>query len=97
MSIATLNDIFFAAAEHNLDHAMLYRESGKWVPISSSEIARKVAGTAQGLKALGVRKGDRIAILSENRPAWLVGRISPVAREARPAASVSSLAAAPIS
>src|SRR5579863_4638460 len=72
MSIATLNDIFFAAAEHNLDRAMLSRESGKWVPISSSEIARKVAGTAQGLKALGVRKGDRIAILSENRPAWTI-------------------------
>ncbi|MFZ1007610.1 MAG: AMP-binding protein, partial [Candidatus Sulfotelmatobacter sp.] len=72
MSIATLNDIFFAAAEHNLDLAMLYRESGKWVPISSSEIARKVAGTAQGLKALGVRKGDRIAILSENRPEWTI-------------------------
>ena len=72
MSIATLNDIFFAAAEHNLDRAMLYRESGKWVPISSSEIARKVAGTAQGLKALGVRKGDRVAILSENRPEWTI-------------------------
>jgi long-chain acyl-CoA synthetase len=51
---------------------MLYRESGKWVPISSSEIALKVAGTAQGLKALGVRKGDRIAILSENRPEWTI-------------------------
>ena len=72
MSIATLNDIFFALAGHNLDRAMLYRESGQWVPISSSEIARKVAGTAQGLKALGVRKGDRIAILSENRPEWAI-------------------------
>jgi long-chain acyl-CoA synthetase len=72
MSIATLNDIFFAAAEHNLDRAMLYRESGKWVPISSSEIARRVAATTQGLKKLGVRKGDRIAILSENRPEWTI-------------------------
>jgi long-chain acyl-CoA synthetase len=72
MSIATLNDIFFAAAEHNLDRAMLYCESGKWVPISSLEITRKVAGTTQGLKELGVRKGDRIAILSENRPEWTI-------------------------
>lgn len=72
MSIATLNDIFFAAVGHNLDRAMLYRESGEWVPISSSEIARKVARTARGLQELGVRKGDRIAILSENRPEWTI-------------------------
>jgi long-chain acyl-CoA synthetase len=72
MSIATLNDIFFALADHNLDRAMLYRESGKWVPISSLEIARSVAGTSRGLQELGVRKGDRIAILSENRPEWTI-------------------------
>jgi long-chain acyl-CoA synthetase len=72
MSIATLNDIFFAAAEHKLDRAMLYRESGKWMPISSLEFSRKVAGTAQGLQELDVCKGDRVAILSENRPEWSI-------------------------
>jgi long-chain acyl-CoA synthetase len=72
MSIATLNDIFFILAGHDLDRAMLCRESGKWVPISSLEISRRVAGTARGLQELGVRKGDRIAILSENRPEWTI-------------------------
>ena len=70
MSLATLNDVFFAATEHNLDRAMLYREAGKWLPISSSNLRRNVAGTARALTDWGVRKGDRVAILSENRPEW---------------------------
>jgi long-chain acyl-CoA synthetase len=70
MSIATLNDIFFAAVEHNLDCMMLYRENGKWLPISSREFARSVARIARTLDSGGVRRGDRIAILSENRPEW---------------------------
>ena len=70
MSLATLNDIFFATTERNLDRVMLYRQSGKWLPISSSELKRNVAGTASTLQEWGIRKGDRVAILSENRPEW---------------------------
>jgi long-chain acyl-CoA synthetase len=72
MSLATLNDVFFAATGRNLERAMLHREAGKWLPISSSELLRNVAGTAQALRAWGVRKGDRVAILSENRPEWTI-------------------------
>lgn len=70
MAIATLNDIFFAAIERNLDRMMLYRESGRWLPISSREFGERVARTARALHSWGVRRGDRIAILSENRPEW---------------------------
>jgi long-chain acyl-CoA synthetase len=70
MSITTLNDIFFAAVERNLDRIMLYREAGEWRPISSREFGGSVARTAHALHAWGVRPGDRIAILSENRPEW---------------------------
>jgi long-chain acyl-CoA synthetase len=70
MSIATLNDIFFAAVERNLDRAMLYREAGKWQPVTSREFGRSVARTARTLHDWGVRPGDRIALLSENRPEW---------------------------
>jgi long-chain acyl-CoA synthetase len=74
MSIATLNDIFFAAVERDLDRMMLYRDplrdAEKWLPISSREFGRSVARTARALRDWGVRAGDRIAILSENRPEW---------------------------
>jgi len=72
MSIATLNDIFFAAVERNLDRMMLYRDSGKWLPITSREFGQRVARTARTLRAWGFGPGDRIAILSENRPEWPV-------------------------
>jgi long-chain acyl-CoA synthetase len=70
MSLATLNDIFFAATERNLDRVMLHREAGSWLPISSSDLRRNVAGTAHALQEWGVHQGDRVAILSENRPEW---------------------------
>ena len=70
MSIATLNDIFFAAVERNLDQIMLYREAGKWLPITSRQFGQSVARSARTLHAWGIRHGDRVAILSENRPEW---------------------------
>jgi long-chain acyl-CoA synthetase len=70
MSIATLNDIFFAAVERNLDRMLLYREAGEWRPIASREFGQSVARTCRALHAWGIRPGDRIALLSENRPEW---------------------------
>ena len=70
MSIATLNDIFFTAVERRLDRMMLYREAGNWLPVSSRDFERNVARTARALQDWGIRKGDRVALLSENRPEW---------------------------
>jgi len=70
MSLSTLNDIFFAAVERNLDRVMLYREAGEWLPISSRQFGRNVAHVANALKSWGIQRGDRVAILSENRTEW---------------------------
>src|ERR1700723_4289086 len=72
MSLATLNDVFFAAAERNLDRAMLHRQQGEWRPISSSDFRRNVARTAHALQEWGTHQEDRVAILSENRPEWSI-------------------------
>ncbi|HZW78828.1 MAG TPA: AMP-binding protein, partial [Candidatus Deferrimicrobiaceae bacterium] len=72
MNLATLNDVFFTAVERNLDRAMLHRQEGKWLPVSSAELRRNVSGAVGGLQEWGVHQGDRIAILSENRPEWSI-------------------------
>jgi long-chain acyl-CoA synthetase len=76
MSIATLNDIFFTAVERNLDRMMLYRENGQWLPISSREFSCSVARLARTLHEWGIRRSDRVAILSENRPEWPIADIA---------------------
>lgn len=70
MSFATLNDIFFAIVERDQARVMMYRRAIEWVPISSRELYRNVAGVARALMRWGIAKGDRVAILSENRPEW---------------------------
>src|SRR5580704_17977326 len=72
MSLATLNDIFFAAVGRKLERAMLYRQGGEWLPVSSQEFGRSAIRTARALEEWGIGKGDRVAILSENRPEWSV-------------------------
>ena len=68
----TINDVFYAAIERNLDRQMLFKQTIQWISISASELYRDVAGTARSLAAWGIAKGDRVAILSENRPEWAV-------------------------
>jgi long-chain acyl-CoA synthetase len=72
MSIQTLNDIFLAVCRNRRDRVMLQKGAQGWVPISSTEIYRGVVGVARALESWGVRKGDRVAILSENRPEWTI-------------------------
>ena len=68
----TLNDIFFAVVDRKQDQVMLARETGFWRSISSQELYRSVVGVARAFVHWGVQKGDRIAILSENRAEWAV-------------------------
>jgi len=72
MKPQTLNDIFSAIVERRHERVMLVREANRWVPISSQQFYQHVAGLARALVQWGVAKGDRLAILSENRPEWAV-------------------------
>jgi long-chain acyl-CoA synthetase len=72
MILRTLNDILLAVRANRRDRVMLQRGAQGWVPISSTEIYRGVVAVASTLESWGVRKGDRVAILSENRPEWTI-------------------------
>ena len=72
MSLRTQNDILLAVRENRRDRVMLQRGARGWVPISSTEIYCGVVAVARTLASWGVRKGDRVAILSENRPEWTI-------------------------
>lgn len=72
MSIRTLNDIFFAIAGRDQAGCMLRRTETGWHPISARDLGAKVAGVTQALQSWGISRGDRVAILSENRHEWAV-------------------------
>src|SRR5262249_27657613 len=72
MTLATLNDILFAVAASGRQRVMLERRQLGWVPISAAELYRNIVGLAHAFEAWGIRKGDRIAILSENRSEWMI-------------------------
>ncbi len=68
----TLTALFFDAMERFRDRParLRARREGGWVDISTLEVADCVHALSLGLKELGVVPGDRVAILSENRPEW---------------------------
>ena len=49
---------------------LLFKEAGVWRPIPALEFCDRIVDLAFGLHVRGVRPGDRVAILSENRPEW---------------------------
>jgi long-chain acyl-CoA synthetase len=72
MSLRTLNDVFFAVVERRHPKVMLWRREDGWEPVSSEAFSAGVAGVAGALRGWGIGKGDRVAILSENRPEWMI-------------------------
>jgi long-chain acyl-CoA synthetase len=72
MSLRTLNDVFFAAVERGRPEVMLQRREDVWEPVSSETFSAGVAGVAGALRGWGIGKGDRVSILSENRPEWMI-------------------------
>ncbi len=70
---STLNDLFGRLAAAANPRAILWQDDfGQWQPISSDQIYQRVRMLARTFLSWGAQKGDRIAIVSENRWEWAV-------------------------
>ena len=54
------------------DDLMMFKRAGRYVPISTAEFGERVRNLSLGLKELGFQPGDKLVILSENRPEWVM-------------------------
>jgi long-chain acyl-CoA synthetase len=64
------------------DDLMLFKKDGAYVPLSTKDFGDRVKFFSLGLRRLGLGPGDRMAILSENRPEWVMADFAALCRGA---------------
>jgi len=72
MEPTTLTDVFFASVTHDLERHVMMKRGAEWEIISSRQLYGYVATMARIFRQWGLTRGDRVAILSENRPEWMI-------------------------
>jgi long-chain acyl-CoA synthetase len=66
-----LFDVFSYQQEKNpVPDALSEKINGQWVSYSTADILRKINALSRGLYRYGIKPGDKVAIISGNRPAW---------------------------
>jgi long-chain acyl-CoA synthetase len=69
--------MFFDQAEHFGERPLLWRKlSGQYRPVTWRETAQRTCALARGLRRQGLQEGDRVVLVSENRPAWLIADLA---------------------
>jgi long-chain acyl-CoA synthetase len=69
--------MFFTRAQEKGDAPFLWaKKGGAWQPTSWREAAETVSRLAQALRSLGLRKGDMVMLVSENRPEWCLADLA---------------------
>jgi long-chain acyl-CoA synthetase len=66
----TLGRMILSAADRHPGAALRFKRDGAWTDITFPELGAIAREIAAGLIALGVRRGDRVAVLSSTRPEW---------------------------
>ncbi|MDQ3078646.1 MAG: long-chain fatty acid--CoA ligase [Pseudomonadota bacterium] len=69
--------MFLTRARENGDKPFLSaKRGGAWRAISYADAARQVAALADSLARIGLKPGDRVMLVSENRPEWLIADLA---------------------
>jgi long-chain acyl-CoA synthetase len=67
----TLIDAFVAVGrKHKRPDTLNFKHDGAWTPVSTDEMLARIRLIAAGLNSIGLKHGDRVAILSESRLEW---------------------------
>ena len=76
-SIRNLPSMFFDRARRRGDETFLASKPGEtWQTLSWRAVAEQVSALSRGLRDLGVGAGDRVVIVSENRPEWFIADLA---------------------
>jgi long-chain acyl-CoA synthetase len=71
--LQTILDVFRWMLARNHPEAMRVEGlDGNWIAYPAREVSRRVANVTQQLEQWGIQRGDRVVILSENRPEWAI-------------------------
>ena len=72
MNKGTLNQLFFTTVDRHagLPAAFRSKVGNAWLPVTHREAAARVQAISLGLRELGIKPGDKVGLISENRPEW---------------------------
>src|SRR5512139_166201 len=97
MAVQTVCELFYRSVDtYRKPEHLKYRKDGAWHAISSDELRAAVEEISMGLRALGVLPGDKVAILSENRPEWAFADLATLCTGAADATIYPTLTAAQV-
>jgi long-chain acyl-CoA synthetase len=65
-----------AALKHSKADALNHKLGGEWINISAEDFVERVQHVALGLAEMRIKPGDRVALLSENRPEWSIADLA---------------------
>jgi long-chain acyl-CoA synthetase len=79
-AVTTLNRLFLRTCRtHKKPNRMVVKKDGAWNLISNEEFENSVRRLSLGFQSLGLKPGDRVALLSENRPEWVMADLAALA------------------
>jgi long-chain acyl-CoA synthetase len=72
LQLSTINDILANIAKREGETVAMWKSAGEWKPIMGRTMYGRVRAMVQAMKGWGIQRGDRVAIISENRWEWPV-------------------------